>query len=128
MDILLDTHTFLWFGLASPKLSEYAQTLIQNPRNRKHLSLASPWELSIKISTGKFQLAQPVDEFFKEQMRLDDIGFLPITLAHIARVSTLPFHHRDPFDRMLVAQSLTENIPLVSADAALDAYGIIRLW
>jgi len=128
VDILLDTHTFLWFGLASPKLSNFAQGLIQNPYNRKYLSMASPWELSIKISVGKFQLAEPVDKFFEDQMHLDDINFLQITLAHIARVATLPLHHRDPFDRMLVAQSLTGNIPLVSADAALDAYGINRLW
>ena len=128
MDILLDTHTFLWYGLASPKLSAQAKALIQSPVNRKHLSMASPWEISIKISAGKFQLSQPVDRFFEDQMALDSVDFLPITLAHIARVSALPLHHRDPFDRMLIAQSLTEGIPLVSADAALDAYGIVRLW
>ena len=128
MDILLDTHTFLWYGLASPKLSTTAFGLIQDSANRKHLSIASPWEISIKISVGKFQLAEPIDTFFSEQMRLDNVQFLPITLRHLVRVSTLPFHHRDPFDRLLIAQSLTEGIPLVSADAQLDAYGVTRLW
>lgn len=128
VDILLDTHTFLWNGMASPSLSEKAEALIQNPANRKFLSIASPWELSIKISTGKFRLSEPVDIFFEEQMRLDDVHLLPIPLLHLTRVSALPFHHRDPFDRILIAQSLTEGIPLVSADAVFDAYGVTRFW
>lgn len=115
-----------WDG--KPNLSEYAQVLVQNSAHRKYLSMVSPWELSIKISAGKFRLSEPVDIFFGEQMRLDGVNFLPITLAHIACVSTLPFHHRDSFDRMLIAQSLTESIPIISADATFDAYGVERLW
>lgn len=128
MDILLDTHTFLWNGMASLKLSEYAQILMQNPAHRKYLSIASPWEVSIKISAGKFRLSEPVDVFFDEQMRLDNVQLLPITLLHLTRISVLPFHHCDPFDRMLIAQSLTESIPIISADVAFDAYGVERLW
>ncbi len=128
MQLLLDTHTFLWFIRGSPQLSAKAQEAIEDTANACFLSIASPWEVGIKVSTRKLTLGRPVDEFFEERMRLNSIAFLAITLAHIARVSTLPFHHRDPFDRMLVAQSLTGSITLVSADAALDAYGITRLW
>ena len=109
-------------------MSEKAEALIQDPGNRKFLSLASPWEVGIKVSTGKLTVSQPVDQFFAEELPANSVQLLPITLAHIARVSTLPLHHRDPFDRMLIAQSLTENIPIISADAAFDAYGITRLW
>ena len=128
MQVLLDTHTFLWFIGDSPQMSAKAQEVIENAANDVLLSIASPWETSIKVSSGKLALDRPVDAFFVDFMRLHRVTLLPITFAHIARVSVLPFHHRDPFDRMLVAQSLTENIPLVSADATLDAYGIIRLW
>lgn len=128
MNLILDTHTVLWFGRASPQLSREALQLIQDPENDLFLSIASPWEVGIKISTGKLVLGEPVDAFFSEQIRLLSLRLLPVSLAHVARVATLPFHHRDPFDRMLVAQSLTENMALVSADAILDAYGITRLW
>ena len=128
MQILLDTHTFLWYILANPQLSAQAKELIQATGNEKFLSIASPWETGIKVSTGKLMLSEPLEPYFDEQMRLNSIQLLPITLAHVALVSTLPFHHRDPFDRLLIAQSLVEGIPLVSADAQLDAYGVTRLW
>ena len=128
MQLILDTHTFLWYIFGSTQLSAAALASLRNPANEKLLSMASPWEVGIKVSTSKLLLSEPLEAYFEEQMRLNSIKMLSITLAHIERVSVLPFHHRDPFDRMLVAQSLTENIPLVSADAALDAYGIVRLW
>ena len=128
MQILLDTHTFLWFIRGSLQLSPKARKMIEDTANDVFLSIASPWEGGIKVSTGKLTLGRPVDEFFEERMRLNKIALLPITLAHIARVSALPFHHRDPFDRMLIAQSLADSIPLVSADAAFDAYGVQRFW
>ena len=128
MRLILDTHTFLWFIFGDPQLSIAANALLQDPANEKFLSLASPWEVGIKVSAGKLTLSRPLEAYFEEQMQLNSIKLLPITLAHIARVSTLPFHHRDPFDRMLIAQSLTEGIPILSADAAFDAYDITRLW
>ena len=128
MQILLDTHTFLWYILANPQLSARAKELIQDFENEKLLSIASPWENSIKISTGKLMLSEPLELYFDEQMRLNSVQMLPITLAHIALVATLSLHHRDPFDRMLIAQSLTEKIPIVSADTAFDQYGVTRLW
>lgn len=128
MDLLLDTHSILWYAFGSAKLSSKAKALIDDPANEKFLSIASPWEVGIKVSSGKLTVAKPVDAFFDDQIRLLSLQLLPISLAHVARISGLPFHHRDPFDRMLVAQSLTEGIPLVSADPVLDTYGIARLW
>lgn len=128
MRLLLDTHTFLWYILGRLQLSARAHTLLQDPASELFLSIASIWEVGIKVSTGKLILSEPLEAYFLEQMRINSVSLLPITLAHTARISALPFHHRDPFDRMLVAQSLTEGIPLVSADPALDAYGVVRLW
>ena len=128
MQLLLDTHTFLWYIFGSSLLSVKIRALLDDPANEKLLSLASIWEVGIKVSTGKLILAEPLDTYFAEQMELNSVRLLSISLAHIALLSKLPFHHRDPFDRLLVAQSLTENIPLVSADPALDAYGVIRIW
>lgn len=128
MPLLLDTHTILWYAFGNQNLSSLARTLIDDPAEEKFLSIASPWEVGIEVSSGKLSVAQPVDDFFADQMRRLSLRLLPISLAHVARVATLPFHHRDPFDRMLVAQSLTENMSIVSADSVLDTYGVTRLW
>ena len=128
MRLLLDTHTFLWFIAGSPDLSVAARALIENPANESFLSVASAWEMAINVSLGRLTLAHPVEQLLPAQLAANGIALLPIDLRHTLRVSSLPFHHRDPFDRMLVAQSLVEQMPLVSVDAALDAYGIRRLW
>lgn len=128
MRLLLDTHIFLWFVYGDAQLSARARALIEDHFNTCFLSLASVWETAIKVSTGKLLLTQPLDIFFTEQTQRNGIALLPIELAHAARVAALPFHHRDPFDRLLAAQSLAENMPLLSADAVLDAYGIMRYW
>ena len=128
MQLLLDTHTFLWFTRANPELSEEARNLIEDTQNELFLSVASPWEVGIKVSVGKLTLGRQIDTFFEDRMGRSGIALLHITLAHIAKISTLPFHHRDPFDRMLIAQSLVEGIPIISADAVFDTYGVVRLW
>jgi len=128
MRLLFDTHIFLWFVYGDAQLNARARAFIEDPVNTCFLSMASIWETAIKVSTGKLTLAQPVDVFFAEQTQRNGISLLPIELAHATRVATLPFHHHDPFDRLLVAQSLTENMPLLSADAVLDAYSIVRYW
>lgn len=128
MAVLLDTHTVLWYAFGSPNLSSFARKLIDDPAEEKYLSIASPWEVGIKVSSGKLAVAQPVDVFFADQIRRLSLRLLPVSLAHVACVATLPFHHRDPFDRMLAAQSMTENIAIISADAILDAYGVTSLW
>lgn len=128
MPLLLDTHTFLWFVLNDPRLSGTAGTLLRDAGNQVFLSVASVWEMAIKVSIGKLPLAQPIDILIPEQLARNDFRLLPIELAHVTRVSTMPLHHRDPFDRLLAAQSLTERMPLVSGDSVLDGYGLTRLW
>jgi PIN domain nuclease of toxin-antitoxin system len=126
--ILLDTQAFLYFVLDSPALSRRALSLIQDPVNQVLLSLISVWEIAIKVSTGKLQLHEPIEEFIPGQLQVNQFLLLPLGLEHTLLVATLPLHHRDPFDRMLVAQSMVEGVPLISSDATLDQYPIERLW
>ena len=128
MRLLLDSHAFLWFVWNDPRLSRNALGLIQNSANEVFLSMAGAWELAIKASLGKLTLAQPLATFLPNQLLHNDIHLLPIALPHVLHVSILPLHHRDPFDRLIVAQSLLEAMPLVSADVVLDRYGVQRLW
>lgn len=128
MRILADTHTFLWFVTDAPQLSVKAKTLLEAPDTERFFSLASVWEIAIKTSLGKLTLRKPLEEFPPEQLAANRFTLLNIATEHALRVASLLWHHRDPFDRMLVAQCLTENLPLVSSDDTLDAYGIKRLW
>jgi len=128
--LLLDTHSMYWYIEDDPQLSGRARTLIQDASNEILVSPASYWEMAIKISIGKWRLNRPYEEFI--DIGLNQYGFqvLPILPTHTARLIGLPFPqgHRDPFDRLLVAQVLVEQIPIVSADSPLDAYGVTRLW
>lgn len=126
--MLLDTHTFLWAASERHLLSAAALELIEDTTNTLYLSIASVWELSIKVGIEKIKLPQPPELFIRMQQQALGFHLLPISLEHAARVATLPMHHRDPFDRLLVAQALTENMPLLSADAVLDAYSVVRYW
>ena len=128
MKLLLDTHTFLWFVWGDPQLSAAAKALIVSPSNQKLLSAASFWEIAIKVSVGKLKLGEPYASFMPRELTRNSIDLLPISLEHAAAASVLPFHHRDPFDRMLIAQSMVDAVPLVSADPALDLYPVTRLW
>ncbi len=129
MRLILDTHIFLWFVLGDAKLSERSQQLIEDQENDKLLSVASIWEVTIKISTGRLKLDSDAVTFFEEEGRRNEVLILPIETRHLAPLETLPFHHRDTFDRLLIAQSLIENTPILSADSAFDAYaGVTRLW
>ena len=128
MRLLLDTHSFLWFISGSTNLSPTARTLIEDASNQPLLSVASLWEMAIKLSLGKLSLAQPFEVLIPQQMRLNGIKLLGIEIEHTAAVSKLPFHHRDPFDRLLIAQAMVEQMPIVSADTAFDTYPIKRLW
>lgn len=127
MKLLLDTHVFLWFIMGSPNLSVEARTLIEDENNRKFISVASLWEIAIKSSIGKLTLSAPFDQLIPQQLSLNGFELLPIELAHLAAVATLPFHHRDPFDRLLVAQAMVEKMPIVSIDSAFEAYNVSRL-
>ena len=127
MRLLLDTHTFLWFINDSPQLSAPAKSLLESEAELL-LSTASLWEIAIKISIGKLTLVRSFGDFIPEQLALNSIKRLPIRLKHLDVVSTLPFPHRDPFDRLLIAQAITESVPIVSADVAFDFYPVKRLW
>jgi len=108
-------------------LSEEAKALIEDDENELMLSIASVWEMAIKTSLGKLMLAQPFDKL-PAHIEQNKIAILPITVEHTIRLAKLPFHHRDPFDRLIIAQALVEKLPIIGIDATFDAYGVKRLW
>lgn len=124
----LDTHAFLWFTTGEPRLSDAARELISNPLNEILLSVASLWEIAIKASAGKLVLQPSFDAAILGQMAHNDIRLLGIEVSHVRQVMTLPWHHRDPFDRLLIAQAEVEGIPLISVDGVFDSYAVSRLW
>ena len=128
MRLLLDTHSFLWFVTSDLQLSANALTLIADVNNEVLLSPASYWEVAIKVSIGKYPLSVPFETFFTSALTANNIQILAVEIRHAAVLSALPMHHKDPFDRMIAAQALSESIPVISIDAALDPYGITRLW
>jgi PIN domain nuclease of toxin-antitoxin system len=128
VNILLDTHAFLWFVDDSPRLSQSARILIESENSQPFLSAASLWEIAIKISLGKLTLKQPYEIFIPQQLALNGIGVLNIAMEHTAAIATLPFHHRDPFDRLLAVQAKIEDMTLVSADPIFDSYGVKHVW
>jgi PIN domain nuclease of toxin-antitoxin system len=118
----------LWFYLSDPQLSPTASAAIMDPANEKWVSPASYWEIAIKISTGKYVLAQPYEDFWRNAIDANGFQILPILPRHTALLTTMPYHHRDPFDRLIVAQALAEGMSVVSADPNIDAYGVARVW
>lgn len=128
MRILLDTHGLLWFLTGDPRLSAPARALIEDPSHEILVSMASLWEIAIKQSLGKLRIDRPFEELVPLQPEVNGFAILEIRIEHLSRVRRLDFHHRDPFDRLLAAQALTERIPILSRDEALDAYGVQRLW
>jgi len=128
MRLLLDTNAFLWFADGSQQLSQPAKEQIENTGHEVYLSVASIWEMAIKISLGKLEIALPVDEFIKRQLELGGIELLAVSEHHACAVAKLPFHHRDPFDRMLAAQCLADGLAIVSPDTCFERYGVQRLW
>ena len=128
MRALLDTQAFLWFILDDARLSIVAKQLIEDPSHDLEVSPASYWEIAIKIRLGKYALPEPYQSFIERHLALNDFQILPITPKHTALLTTLPLHHKDPFDRLLVAQAIQEGVPLISIDSQLDAYGVERVW
>ena len=128
MRALLDTHAFLWFILDDPRLSSRARSIIADTGNVIAVSPACLWEIAIKISLGKYSLNVSFGPFMEEQMGANRLELLPILVPHLAVLTTLPFHHRDPFDRLLIAQTIAEGFPILSSDAKLDAYQAARIW
>ena len=126
MKQLLDTYSFIWFVTGSHRVTSEIRLQIEN--NENLLSIASIWEIAIKSSLGKLNLGLPIDILVEQQVIENGIELLNITTEHLAIVAKLPLHHRDPFDRLLVAQAMVEQIPIVSADVVLNAYPVQRLW
>ena len=128
MRLLLDTHTFLWWDLEPARLSPRALALCQDPGNQLVLSVTSVWEMEIKAQLGKLRLDKPLAEMIREQQRTNGIEILPILLAHAFAVETLPLIHKDPFDRLLIAQAKVEAIPIISRDENFAAYPVTVAW
>ena len=124
MNILLDTHTFLWFVSADKNLSNNAKNAILNSDNIKYLSIASFWEITIKLSLKKLKLDDSLDTLYN----LKGYTHLNITLQHLLKLKNLEFHHRDPFDRIIIAQGLSEKMSIVSNEKMFDKYKIKRIW
>jgi PIN domain nuclease of toxin-antitoxin system len=114
--------------LGDPRFSDRVRVLIEDENNEKLISIASVWELSIKQSIGKLTLGLPIKTFIEQQLSMNDFNLLNITLEHIDVITKLPLHHRDPFDRLLIAQAIIEDIPIASADSVFNAYNVQRIW
>lgn len=128
MKLLLDTHVFLWFVLGDMSLSSTARQLIENPAHEKFVSVASVWEVAIKYSLGKISLSSAFPTFMPQHIRGNGFNLLNISLEHCTTVSSLAFHHRDPFDRLIIAQAMVEGMTIISKDTAFDYYGVAREW
>ena len=128
MRLLLDTHAFLWWVFDDPRLSSAARDLIADPAAEILFSAVSGWEIAIKARTGRLDLPADVPGFVHEQVRRNRLLVLPVELRHALRVHALPDHHRDPFDRLLVAQAQVEAVPLLSRDPLVAAYDVVLRW
>jgi PIN domain nuclease of toxin-antitoxin system len=128
MKVLLDTHALIWIVTDDDRLSETARSIFLDPQNSLFFSIASLWEICIKISLEKIALKTGWLQTIQKEMKINTILWLPIETEHCAKVVALPFHHRDPFDRLLVAQTMVEDLRLLSRDSQLSAYNIKRIW
>jgi PIN domain nuclease of toxin-antitoxin system len=128
MKVLLDTHAFLWLITDEDRLSENARQTFLNTENSLFFSAASLWEICIKKSLGKISLMDGWFQTIQKEIQINTIQWLPIEMTHCAEVTELPFHHRDPFDRMLIAQAIVEEMKLLSRDSRLSDYAIELIW
>lgn len=128
MNYLLDTHTFLWFIENNKNLPESIRSLIQTTQEEVYVSIVTPWEIAIKTSIGKLSLSKPIEILFPSEITTNKFILLPISYSHIIELVKLPFHHNDPFDRMLIAQAMNLNLSIISRDTSFEDYGIHRIW
>ncbi|MBD2514777.1 type II toxin-antitoxin system VapC family toxin [Nostoc sp. FACHB-973] len=128
MKLLLDTHVIIWSAGNPEKLSQRVRNSLIDTNNFWVVSMASVWELQIKSQLGKLNLSSSLPNFIETQQRVNNLEILPIELTHIYALEALPSHHRDPFDRILIAQAIVEKIPLLSVDAIFDVYPVQRIW
>lgn len=124
MNLLLDTHIFVWWEVALKNLSKQRIQMLKDPQNILYLSLASIWEMQIKIQNKKFSFPKPLADIIEGQQIINNLQILPISAEHIYTLDNLPFHHKDPFDRLLIAQTITENLTLVTDDSHFPAYQV----
>jgi PIN domain nuclease of toxin-antitoxin system len=127
MKAILDTHAFLWAITQEEKLSRRAQKIFAGP-NDLWLSVASIWEIMIKVQTGKLPLPLPAGPYVVKKLAENRIEVLPITLDHVLRTESLPLYHHDPFDRLLIAQSVEEGLPIITADPIIERYPVQIIW
>ena len=128
MRALLDTHAFLWWITNDPRLSKKVREIISDGENELFLSVASGWEMAIKAGLGRLQLPPNPEHFILEQMALNAIESLPVQMSHALHVYKLPAHHRDPFDRMLIAQAQLQNLPILTVDPQIARYSVKVIW
>ena len=128
MNILLDSHTLIWFSQNSPQLSSSAIEILENRNNLLFLSLVSVWEIQIKVQLGKLNLDISLSEIVKDQTKINDVQILPLKLSHIWTLDTLPYYHKDPFDRLLISQAITENLIILGVDSVFDSYPVQKIW
>jgi PIN domain nuclease of toxin-antitoxin system len=128
MKLLLDTHTFIWWDSAPDKLPPQVLALCQDPANEMWLSVVSIWEMQIKLQLGKLQLKLPLSEIIEGQQQTNNVQVLPITLTRVLALEGLPTPHKDPFDRLLVAQTNVESAVLVSGDKIFEQYPVQLFW
>ena len=124
MRVLIDTHVWLWMWSEPEKLRNETRTIVEDPETELHVSAVSAWEISVKAHAGRLRLPTDAGDWLADARHLADVTQLPITFAHASRAGNLPDHHRDPFDRMLVAQAQIESLALVTADPQLAAYPV----
>ena len=124
MKLLLDTHIFIWWADQPEKLSPAALSALEDDANELLLSVVSVWEMQIKIQLGKLNLSLPLKDLLKNQEETNQLTVLPVTLTHVLALDALPFHHKDPFDRLLIAQSVEEELTIVTADTQFSAYSV----
>jgi PIN domain nuclease of toxin-antitoxin system len=126
--LLLDTHAWLWWVQDAPRLSRPARRAIASPANQCWLSMASAWEMALKISNGKLRIEGDLEHFLPARLAENGFALLPIDVRHVSRTLSLPLHHRDPFDRLLIAQALVEGLAVVSVDSVFSKYDVRRIW
>jgi PIN domain nuclease of toxin-antitoxin system len=128
MKVLLDTHAFLWAITDDPQLSERARNILESGHNELFVSVVSLWEILVKVQIGKLPLPRPAGRYLQQQLAAAAMQVLPVAFSHVLQLEQLPLHHRDPFDRLLVAQSIDEDLPILTADPALKSYPAKLIW
>ena len=128
MNILLDTHTFLWWVAEDAQLSLRAKEIIANPDNKIYFSVVSAWEIIIKVGIGKLSLSESPETYIPSRITANQFEILAVQMSHILKINSLPNFHKDPFDRLLIAQSLVEDLSLLTVDNAIAQYPVKTIW